>query len=240
LPPKVLICGLAKDAHRWIPRNIAAIDGLDYPKELLSYSYVEGGSKDNTVQLLADWLVTKKKWTLRKCDMVSDAELAEEVDCRIRTWRSAQLCWKALDDEDYVFMCDSDVVEIPVQTLASLIEKDVDIIHPYLYVDNSNMPANWNAGKKLFYDSWAFRFRGVPWDNSSTTAVKMIDKADRRGLVEMDSIGFNPALIKRRVIDEVAYSGEADCLGFCAMAQRFGFKIYSMPSIECVHAWESI
>lgn len=237
---KVLVCGLAKDASRWLPRNIVAIEGLDYPKELLSYSYVEGGSSDNTVQLLADWLVTKKKWTLRKYDLEPDLDLAEEVDTRIRSWISAQLCWKALDDEDYVFMCDSDVVEMPPQTLVSLVQKDVDIVHPYVYVDNSNLPANWNAGKKLFYDTWAFRFHGVPWDNTSTTPLKMVERADSRGLIEMDSVGFNPVLIKRRVIDEVSYSGEADCLGYFQMARRFGFRIYSMPSIEVTHAWESI
>ena len=232
--PKVLIVGLAKDAEDWLPRNLKQIDMLDYPKELLSYSYVEGNSKDNTIQLLADWLVTKNKFTLTKCNI-------QHTDERVRTWMSTRVAWKALDDEDYVFMCDSDVVGLPPETLRVLISKDVDIVAPYIYVDDSYLEHPNPDGPQLFYDSWAFRFDGVMWDNSSKTAVKMIDAADpNTGLIPMNSVGANPILLKSDVVREVWYSGPADIVGFCIQALKYGFKIWSYPALRCVHAWESI
>ena len=226
--------GLAKDAEGWLPRNLETIEALDYPKSLLSYSYVEGNSSDNTVRLLADWLTTKDKFTFTKRNV-------QHIDERVRTWMSTRVAWNALDDEDYVFMCDSDVIHLPPETLRVLISKDVDIVAPYIYVDDSYVEKPNPDGPQLFYDSWAFRFDGVKWDNSSHTAVKMIEKADpKTGLIPMNSVGANPILLKSEVVREVSYSGPADIVGFCIQALKYGFKIYSYPAIKCVHAWESI
>jgi len=146
-----------------------------------------------------------------------------------------------MDDEDYYFNVDSDVIYMPPETLKVLIEKDVDIIAPYVYIDSSKTKGNKWAGKHQFYDTWCYRFKGVEWDNKNLTAIRMIEKADpKTGLIEMNSVGANPVLIKREVIEEVEYHGDAAIVGFCFQARKFGYKIYSYPTIECIHAWESI
>jgi hypothetical protein len=224
------VCGIARDASRWLPKYLATLDQLSYPKDLLSYSYVEGGSKDNTLTLLTDWLVTKPKFTFTKRD------LPEIWNTRRRMWVSVNLAFHALDDEDYIFYSDCDIIDMPTNLLQELIKKDVDILHPYVYVEQHPE----RIKKKLFYDTWAFRFKNIPWKNDSETAVNMIPYADENGLIEMLSVGANPVLLKREVVEEVKYHGDFAVVGFCELARRLGFSIYSIPELECIHSWESI
>lgn len=254
---KVLIGCPVKNAARWLPRNMAAIDALDYPREDLSYSYVYSQSKDDTLNLLFNWLRSKRTWSLKRVEITAPARLPPKSDeaARFRQWESVNRTLKShykvwqlkkyimsvIDDEDYYFNVDSDVIYMPPETLKVLVEKDVDIVAPYIYIDSSNDECNEWAGKHQFYDTWCYRFKGVPWDNNCHTAIKMKEKADPdTGLIPMDSVGANPVLIKREVIEEVEYHGDEAIVGFCFQARKFGFKIYAYPALECIHAWEAI
>ena len=275
---RVLIGAPVKDAGRWLPRNLAAIDGLDYPTGLLSYSYVYSPSQDDTLDLLYQWLKTKTRWTLQQLEIPADNWMTRQRNHRFLThmkpileqyakdhvddgsftyalpldavpsgvshyqvWTAKQYLLKVIGGEDYYFNVDSDIIAMPPDTLRTLVEKDVDIVAPYVYVDPAPVEGNPWAGQREFYDTWCYRFAGVEWTNSHRTAIEMLDHVDPvTGLIEMESVGANPVLIKREVIDEVAYHGDEAIVGFCYQARKYGFKVYACPAVECLHAWEAI
>lgn len=279
---KVLIGAPVKNAARWLSHNLAAIDGLDYPKELLSYSYVYSASEDDTLDLLYGWLKNKSRWTIQKLEISSDNWMTRQRNHRFmkhmtqlldsharvvdedrqdnekftyalpldavpsgvshyQVWTAKKYILNVLGDEDYYFNVDADVIHMPPSTLSALVEKDVDIIAPYVYIDSSPAPGNVWAGLKVFYDSWCYRFKDVPWINSHISAVEMLEHVDPvTGLIEMESVGANPVLIKREVIEEVEYHGDEAIVGFCYQARKFGFKVYALPAVECLHSWEAI
>lgn len=212
---RVQIMSSVRQGSWWLPKFLEQLDGIDYPTRLLRYTFVEGGSTDRSREILLDWLKTKKDVYYRQIDMPSGLKLRE------RMWFSGNHARQLLKTEmkgvapdDYLFICDCDVIKIPRNILKVLISLDVDVVAPYTYVD----------GSEVFFDTWAFRY-----DEDSDVVVP---KAD---LIPMKSVGACPVLIKAAVVRAVDYWGDQAIVGFCNEAREKGFKIWSYPGMKCYH-----
>ena len=232
-------------AEPWLPRFLQQLDNLDYPKDRIQYSFSCAPHPDNTMKILTKWLEDKDNYYLRMTKM------PKNWHTRRRMWtasnysrRFAVMDSPEQDKVEYIFHSDSDVVSIPPDTLKRLVALDVDIVHPYIYVEKTH----------IFYDSYSFRYMYGPYANVwpppphwADWYKQNIGKPDvhadmEKRVIPMKSVGANPILIKREVMDNVWYDGVSNeaIVGFCNLARQKGYKIWSYPDIECLHSYDSI
>lgn len=253
--PRIHIMSNVYWAEPWLPRFLKQLDNLDYPKDRLQYSFSCAPHPDNTMKILNKWLEDKDNYYLRMTKM------PHSWPARRRMWTASNYSRKFAvidspeqDKVDFIFHSDSDVIHMPSDTLTRLVNLDVDIVHPYIYVDPENVEKNPVRGKRIFYDTFSFRFLYGPhantfpppsgwadWYKDNIAESEVRANLEKR-IIPMESVGANPVLIKREVADNVWYDG-ASCeaiVGFCNLARNKGYKIWSYPDIECLHSWESI
>jgi len=249
--PLVLIGFVARNASSTLPRFLEQIDNLDYPKDMLRYACVEGGSTDNTREIILEWMKSKKNTFFIQHDMDDDKLIhRERMFASSNLWRHyVKTTFKGVEPVDFVFQCDVDVTVIPPETLKTLIDLDVDIVAPYIYVDNENHPQNKWMGGKTFSDIWGYRhlygpFPGLQFNYSIHEYYKRnLDKnksikADLvKRLLPMQCVGANPILAKRAVYEKIWYTGLKATPGWCDLAREHGFKVWAYPDLECVHDW---
>ena len=249
--PLVLIGFVARNAESTLPRFLEQIDNLDYPKNRLRYACVEGGSTDKTREIILEWMKTKKNVFFIQHDM-DDNELShrERMFCSSNLWRHyVKTAFKGVEPVDYVFQCDVDVTGIPPETLRTLIALDVDIVAPYIYVDNENHVQNQWRGGNSFYDLWGYRHLhgphpGIQWNYSIHEYYKRNMDRDKtiqadtvKRLLPMECVGANPILAKREVYEAIWYTGRKATPGWCGLAREHGFRVWSYPDIGCIHDW---
>ena len=249
--PLVLIGFIARNAEKTIPRFLEQIDNLDYPKNRLRYACVEGGSTDKTREIILDWMKPKKNTFFIQHDMDDDKlSHRERMFCSSNLWRHyVKTRFKGVEPVDYVFQCDADVIGIPSETLKTLINLDVDIVAPYIYVDQEKHPRNIWETTKTFSDIWGYRhlygpYPGLQFNSSIHEYYKrnlVRDKSIRadteKRLLPMQSVGANPILVKREVYEKVWYTDCKATPGWCDLARTYGFKVWAYPDIECIHDW---
>lgn len=223
--PRVQLMGCVRQGSWWLQKYLEQLDGLDYPERLLRYAFVEGGSTDNSREVLLDWLKTKKDVFYRQIDMPKNLGPGTHLDqLRRRMWFSGNHARQLLRQDmqgvnpvDYIFICDCDVVSIPSSLLKKLVALDVDVVAPYIYVKPPE-----GQEPKIFFDTWAFRWISRKPDPET-------------GLLPMNSVGACPVLIKAEVVKAVDYWGKEAIVGFCKEAREKGFKIWSYPEMHCLH-----
>lgn len=148
--PKILVTSLFSSSSKWINRFFKCLESLDYPKDKLRFAFLEGGSQDNTWNILKRYKDTHPNvWLSNRASNIPDRyeRLAFLRNCLID---------EALQDEAYVFSVDSDLVHIPPETLKTFISYNVDIIAPYIFIE----------GKTQFYDTLAFRYQGLNFSHT--------------------------------------------------------------------------
>lgn len=242
---RVQIQASIKDAEPWLPLFLDQIEKLDYPENLIRYAFVTAPSKDRTMEILFDWLKDKPNYFLRHTAMPSNYVSREKM------WMSGNYArqfaiTKMVDQPspDFVFICDCDVTTIPPRTLQRLVDLDVDIVAPYVFLEPIE--------RRRFYDTWAFRFLSGPRkgeqhpENPATWYAENMEGAleieadlDKR-IIPMMSVGANPVLIKREVLEECWYEGNEAIVGFCDLARYKGFEVWSYPDIEVIHCGASV
>jgi len=249
--PLVLIGFVARNAEGTLPRFLEQLDNLDYPKDRLRYACVEGGSTDNTRGIILEWMKPKKNTFFIQHDM-DDAELShrERMFCSSNLWRHyVKTRFKGVEPVDYVFQCDADVTKIPPETLRVLINLDVDIVAPFIYVDQEKHPQNRWRAKKTFYDIWGYRYLYGPYPGHqfnvdiheyykrNLVRDKSIRADTEKRLIPMQCVGANPILARREVYEKVWYTGVKATPGWCMAAREAGFKVWAYPDLECIHDW---
>lgn len=244
--PKVHIMSNIYWAEPWLPKFLEQLDNLDYPKDRIQYGFSCSPANDNTIKILYKWLEDKDNYYVRMTRM------NPQWHARRKMWtasnynrRFAMIDSPEQDKVDYVFSSDNDVIYMPPNTLKHLVNLDVDIVHPYIYVEKTHQ----------FYDSYGFRFLHGPfnykmfppvnhWADWYKANMNRNDvKADMtKRIIPMWTVGANPILIKREVIDNVWYDGLSNeaIVGFCNLAREAGYKLWSCPDIECIHSYDSI
>jgi len=223
--PRIMICLLTKNDAKYLPRFLATMNKLDYPKTKLRWVWIYGKSKDNTLQIILDF---HKKHSYKY-------EVYEEFPIHMPVRSSlyvAELCnaFKELyKDEEYVLFADTDVVQVPRNTLKEMVKVNKDIVAPYVYIE----------GTKQFFDTYVFRINGYRFDKVVLNG-KVYDSLnppfkDEKKPVELDSVGTF-ILIKGEVFKRVRWENPAPHLQFCKNARKLGYKVYALPYIKIYHA----
>lgn len=249
--PKVQVSSSIHWSEPWLPRFLAQLEKQDYPKDCIRYAFSASPGKDNTVKILLDWLKDKPNFYVR-C-----VPSKPEWSPRRRMWNAGNYFRRhALEESpetwkpDFVFVCDSDVITMPPNLIRFLVEKDVDVIAPYVYVSE---PTDTGRSGGIFYDQYGFRYLYGPfnyeqyprppyWADWYKSHIGHPDvHADMtKRLIPMYSVGVNPVMYKRSVLEKVYYMGDEAIFGFCKAVTAAGFKIWSTPDLETVHSHISI
>jgi hypothetical protein len=251
--PRVMIGFSTRQAETWLPRFLEQLDGLDYPEDKIRYAVTEGHSTDDTLNIVTEWLKTKKDWMLFKHN------IREDIVVRERMFYSSNLFHHIFKSDlkyypscEYIFKCDCDVVMIPPETLRTLISLDVDIVAPYIYIDPEIDMRNRFREEKIFYDMWGYRHLYGPYPGQQRNPsiheyYKRNIERDQsiradlsKRLLPMKSVGANPVLIKRDVFLNVEYDGNKATPGLVMEAVKQGYKAWAYPDLECYHSWRAI
>jgi glycosyltransferase involved in cell wall biosynthesis len=136
---KVLLAILARNKAHVLPLFLKCIDNLEYDKKLITVYINTNNNKDNTVELLENWMKQNK---LKYAEVVYDHHEIEIDDSAPHAWTEgrvrhlAKIRAESLRKTkeygcDYYFVADIDNFVTPC-TLRELIKKDKPIIAPML------------------------------------------------------------------------------------------------------------
>lgn len=123
---KILVATPVKDEEKNLPRYFALLGKLKYPRNLLTYAFIENDSTDKTYQMLVNWKKRQPRpvW-LKKNDLGTELSKFERLAILRNT-----LIEEALKDESYVFWADADILTLPARTVQVLLKDNVDIVSP--------------------------------------------------------------------------------------------------------------
>lgn len=138
-----------------------------------------------------------------------------------------------IQDADYLFMIDDDMLA-PPDLFFKLVENDKDICAALAFTRNPDH-------KPVIYDA-VEGYDPVTMQRYNRTKFAM--NYPRNTLVECDAVGFGAVLIKRKVIDAFAATGESMFMGlsgtgeditFCIKARKMGFSVWMDTRIKLGH-----
>lgn len=234
---KVCICSIFRDSisrnNNELQRYFERLEGLDYKKEDLFFSFVEGDSKDNTLQALQAWsmsfneqncIIDKLDSNLPHYGSVVNAERFKILtEVANRTLDNAIDKW---DDIEWFLWLESDLIFEP-NLINKLIESADNLNTKFI----APMIFNWSS-KEWFYDTYAFIeyetkeqfFNGYPYHPSFKNQP-----------LKMHSVG-STMLIHSDIIKAGArWHDERAIIDLCNDARNAGFDIWTDPSIIVYH-----
>lgn len=226
--PRIMICLLAKNDAKYLPKFLEAMSKLDYPKEKLRWVWIYGKSIDFTLDTILEF---HKKNTY-KFEVYEEPVFQRPLNSPLYNARLCNEFKKLYQGEEYILFADCDIEEIPPQTLKELIKADKDIVAPYVYRKTT-------GNKVYFYDTYVFRFHGWKFEYVKYKG-KVYDYKnplfkDRKEPVELDSVGTF-FLIKAKVFQEVEWDNPVPHLQFCKNARAKGFHVWALPYIKIYHS----
>jgi len=244
--PAVLILTPLKDAAKFLPGYVDRVLGLTYPKDRLSLGWLEGDSRDRTLELAQDHLPRLQR-ELRRASLWSHDFGYQLPRGRHRSWQPAQvqrrmvlakarntLLFRALDDEEWVLWLDVDVIDYPADIIERLLATGADIAHPNCVLEY--------GGPSFDQNAWRDHGR-----------LHLSDLRDEGDLVPIDTVGGTVLLVRADVHREgvvfpaapygVAnprvrpdYAGELETEGFGILASEMGYQCWGLPHLEVKHA----
>ncbi len=212
----------------WVlPDFLAALDGLNYPPDCISYHFLVNDCIDATAEVLRNWTASRSRATV------------EELDTHVQGWNRyawprysyvnlALLRNHLLDrflgsDAAYLFSVDSDVI-VPAHGLRELIAANRAVVAGVI----SNLPGLPPEASPIHN----FLFRAGEYYRHE---AKVPD-----GLFEVDLTGA-AILIRRDVIATgVRYRGtrSGEDASFCEQVQAKGFQLWCHGGVRCQHRME--
>lgn len=207
----------------WIlPYYLNHIFNINYPKKLITLSFIINDSHDNSLNLLLNFknqhqneynkiIVETHNFNMPKD--IRHNRLSNKIYKRIADVRNIFLSY--IDDEDYVFSVDSDIL-VPKDILNCLLEDNKDIVSALVYNDEKKIYPNIlinNNGNIVHYI-------GFP----------------KNSLFEVDITGA-VYLLKSEVCKKVKYDYHylGEDVPFCFNAKKLGYKIWCDSRIICDH-----
>ena len=237
--PRILIASIVSNQAKWLQRFLDGLEGLEYPPDRVSFAFLTGNNDDDTFELLDRFEMTHQcslKWDkhnrkqcvwLKGMDILWDGFARFE---RLATLRN-QLVFESLEDEEYVLMVDSDVVEMPANLLSSLVEADADIAAPMVYIEDYEL-----YGNDYFYDTLAFRVGDAEFGHVTPYIPGCDSLPDH--LTYIDSVGTCYLVSSAVFRAGVKYQGSetlSEQVGFCLRAKQAGFRIAVLPDVGVLH-----
>ncbi|XP_064652979.1 uncharacterized protein LOC135503358 [Lineus longissimus] len=219
--PRVLILTLLHNSEKKLPHYFELVNGLSYPKELISLVLGEDNSKDDT-RMVAEQGVKDLKgfWRaeFRHLEPLEGKHKGWGTEHHSKHYKNIQyqrrrhlalarnlLMSHALYDEEYVLWLDSDVMEFPKDLIEQLLQPDKDIIVPNClirYVGNVVLPYDLSSWRET-QASLAYQASKKPdylfleGHNQKRPKRTYLNDLKREGkLVKLDGAGSCVILIK--------------------------------------------
>lgn len=233
--PKIKICVLFKDREWCMDRFFKSILAQNYPKRLLSLYFLENDSKDQTFERLKKW---GRKWKkeYRKIEIIQmkfniqapEHSWPEIILKNMRYMRNTFL--EHIEDNDYVFNLDSDVILQDSETLKHLALSDRDIICEVFW-------ARWDRPNEILMPNvWPFgAYEGV--------SEAFLFSLKRKGIYMVGGLGACN-LISKYAIEYGASFDEVSNLPstmrgedryFCVRAVVLGFVLWADTYFPAKH-----
>lgn len=242
----IAVCSYFRDSQTWegvyinqVNKFFSFIRNQDKinPNDL-EFFLLEGGSKDDTYQVLSEYGLGSKLFTDKSIQIFKQEEDNTNVASIIsedRFKRLSKIGNKLLNaakksDNKYIFWMESDL--IPPQNLLCNLLKWTEEEQWGKTLAIAPIPTfDWN-GKHQFYDTWAFEgSKGEKWNNLDL--YKLMDYKER--LRPMNSIGscalMNAELMRKYDID----FGEGCFPELCKQGRQYGLNIYCDLAIKIAH-----
>jgi len=213
---KILLVSPTKNDALYLPRYLRAWEKVEYPRDQIRWIFQYGRSIDKTKEIL-DKYFKKHKWNV---------EIRPEIPFQNKTnsalWIADVLNeFRALyNNEDYVIIPDTDIIKFPKNILNKLLELDLDIVAPYVWIEKTNPPQ--------FFDTYLFR--DLCGKKFSVLDVPILDKP-----IELSSAG-SFLVIKGNIFKEIKFENPIPHLQFCRNARNKGYRIWGIPWIKVYHA----
>lgn len=230
---KVLVASIIRNFEPWADRFLDSIRTLNNSNLDVCYLLIEGNSTDRTYHILRKWVDS--------CNDGNAAlvkhDLPEEMRVVDRVMASIELIVDIADSiVDYIMLIDSDIIEIPNNTLKTLIANikryNADIIAPYVFI----------VGIDHFYDTHVFRKNNKEFDASPPYAP---DHKAYNAPFEVDSAGtcllFKSNIFVDVVMENKKYRrayqerGVDGYIGLCNTARKMGYRILADPTVRICH-----
>jgi hypothetical protein len=250
LGQKVLVLTPVKDAVSHLERYTELLEGLSYPRKLLSLGLMESDSKDNTFETL----LKLEQRLLARCRRVELAkrDFGFRMPAGIPRWAPAyqllrrsvlarsrnHLLFRALRDEDWVLWIDVDVIQYPANVVETLLAIELDIVQPHCVLEEGGATFDLNAwseqGTKRMQD---FRGADGPVRLDAVGGTMLFVRAD----LHRDGLFFPPFRYGLespwiRPSHPVWGRGEVETEGLGILAKDMGVQCWGLPNLEIVHA----
>jgi GT2 family glycosyltransferase len=237
--PRVLIASIVSNQAKWLHRFLDAVEGFEYPVDRLTFAFLTGNNDDKTFDILDEFEVThqariswdtqqrKERVWLKGDDVAWDGFHRFVKLAMLRN----HLVADSLTDEEYVFVVDSDVVEMPTDLLSSLAALDADIAAPMVYIEDYEF-----YGNGFFYDSLAFRVGDVGFGHLPPYIPGCDSLPDH--LTYVDSVGtcyLVNSKVFRAGVKYVGGESLSEQVGFCECAKAAGFRVAVAPDVSVLH-----
>lgn len=216
--PTILIVSPTKNDARYLERHLQAWEKVDYPRARIRWVWMYGRSVDKTLEILEKYF-SSGKW---------NAEIYEEPPFENKTnsaiWIADVLnaLRKTYNNEDFVVIDDTDIIRIPPTTLRELIDLDLDIVSPYVWIEGTN--------PKQFFDTYVFR----DLDGNKYPAFDL-PNLDSPDPIELSSVG-SFVVVKGSIFERIEFENPIPNLQFCRNAGKKGYKVYGIPWVNIYHA----
>ena len=224
--PKIAVWIPVKNAEDHILRHLENWKNIHYPKTRLKLYFIDGHSKDRTVEIIEEFC---RKNHL-DFEIHEDPEYENPINASGWIAETMNSFKNYSKDEDYVVVADSDIVYFNPYTLLYLLQWDVDIIAPYVYTEPSSKQ-NYDCltpCTRYFYDCTLFRTKGLNFGKKAPFR----DEKDR--IVLMESVGCF-VLVKREVLEFCKFDNPLPTYQLLKQARRKGFQIFAYPYAKVFH-----
>lgn len=224
---KILIGAPIRNRAWVLPYYLAALDRLEYPKELLSFCFILNDSTDESRELLLDFYDNHDSVTIMDINQGSpvdreDRQDRDKIYGPLAEVRNLLISHAAIIGADYLFSVDSDII-VPPDTLTRLLAHQKDIVAALIYNDY-----HFNA-----HENYPNRFPNIMIHRNGLQSYR---DYPLNSLFEVDVTGA-VYLLSRDVCQQVRYGYhiEGEDVHFCHEAKGKGFSLWCDSSIFCQH-----
>ena len=238
---KISIFSLWRDSEDYIRRTLKQLEDLEteYPEIEFSYFFYENDSIDNTVQILSEWLKSRKGKMLSE-NISFPKEGSVMTASRMKKmayYRNRMIELGRFIKSDYSIVFDSDVIfdKKIIKQFLSKIDNETIMYTPYI---SQNIKCKLcNCGTDSYYDIAAlydqYNHRGLIW--SCNPFVNVFDRQNfaTNKPVEVNSAFGGFAFIKSFPLNFCNWrsTGDIEHVLFCEEIKKYG-KIKVYPDIK--------
>lgn len=258
--PRIALLIPLRNASRHIARCFELIDALDYPKDRLKITFVEGESKDDTVALLTGLIAPRK--TLYRGIKLAHFTTGVTIPRRNR-WRPQvqkkrraaiaqvrnHLIREGLDsDDDFALWIDVDLCDYPADILHSLLKAGAKIATPDCTKTKGGPSYDMNAfldvGSPRNARYYRFALGGIFQPPASYHWRRHLHDLRYLARVPLSAVGGTMLLVHASVhragitFPEIPYCDLLETEGFGKWAADMGVVPVGLPQLEIRHVDE--